>query len=181
MILKKCTKCHRTKPIMDFFREKLAADGRRTDCKECSAARRRLHLGQQNLAEKTKRTAARRLKHAVAEREYSRARRERYRAKELIRLAHTRAKKKNIPFDLDKYEAQMTVRVDRNVCEMTGIALQRKLPKEYNSPSLDRIDPSQGYVYDNVRVVCYALNCALGTWGEDRLLKIVAALNERIT
>jgi hypothetical protein len=176
---KKCTKCHQTKQITEFYRERRSADCYRTDCKTCSEARRRARLGQLSRAEKKRRTKERREKHAQTERAYSKARRERYRANELIRLARVRAKKKNLPFNLDEYAAQLTERVNRNVCEMTGIALQRKLPKEFNTPSLDRVDPSRGYVYDNVRVICYALNCALGTWGEDRLLEMVATLNER--
>lgn len=174
-----CTKCLNAQPLTEFFREKKARDGLRSDCKICSANRRRKHLGQLSQAERVRRTAQRREKHAEAERQYSKHRRQKYRASELIRLARLRAKKKGLDFDLDDHIQQITERVERNVCEVTGITLQRTAPKAYNSPSLDRINPAAGYIYSNVRVVCYALNCALGTWGKEPLMEILRALEKR--
>jgi len=176
---KTCTKCRKTKPVAEYYKEKRARDGRRADCKECSEERRRKRLGQLTREERRSRLESRRIKHAQAERDYSRRRRERYRANELIRLAKIRAEKKGLSFDLDRHVQELTERVDKDICEMTGIPLQRVHPKRFNSPSLDRADPSKGYLYSNVRVVCYALNCALGTWGEDTLIAMVSELMKR--
>ena len=66
-------------------------------------------------------------------------------------------------------------RVNQMVCEMTGVVLDVTATKGWNSPSLDRIIPERGYVYSNVRVVCYAMNCALGTWGEGVLWTMLEA------
>lgn len=177
---KTCTKCQKKKPITKYYKERKSKDGLRTDCKECSETRRRKRLNQMSRKEKAQRTAERRIKHAEAERAYSKKRRQKYRANELIRLARLRAKKKGLAFDLDQHEAELFGRVEKNVCEMTGIALQRDVPKAWNTPSLDRIDPAKGYVYSNVRVVCYALNCAMGTWGEGPLMEILQALKKRL-
>ena len=39
--------------------------------------------------------------------------------------------------------------------------------------ALDRIDPSKGYVYGNVRIVAFAVNAMLGDWGEDVAMSII--------
>lgn len=177
--MKRCTKCLVDKPLTEFYKEGRSRDGLRTDCKICSNNRRRNRLGQLSREERVRRTAERRLKHAKEERAYSAQRRRDYRANELIRLARVRATKKGLPFDLDKHVQELTARVGKNCCEMTGVELQRAVPKAYNSPSLDRIVPEKGYVYSNVRVICYALNCALGTWGVDVLTTLVEELPKR--
>lgn len=45
--------------------------------------------------------------------------------------------------------------------------------RKFNSPSLDRIDPSGGYTYDNVRVVLHLVNQALGDWGVETLSTVM--------
>jgi hypothetical protein len=40
-----------------------------------------------------------------------------------------------------------------------------KAPRPF-APSIDRIDSRGGYVRGNVRVVCWGVNCLLGTWGD---------------
>ena len=52
-------------------------------------------------------------------------------------------------------------------------------PGSFDSPSLDGIVPELGYTYANVRVVCYAMNCALGTWGEAPLLLMLEAWKKK--
>lgn len=39
-------------------------------------------------------------------------------------------------------------------------------------PSVDRIDPSLGYVHGNVRIVCLLVNVAMSNWGYEPLRKI---------
>jgi hypothetical protein len=59
-------------------------------------------------------------------------------------------------------------------CEITGFPLREKHGKQdYNSPSIDRIDPSKGYLYDNVRIVCFAINAAMGQWGLEKLEALI--------
>lgn len=48
-----------------------------------------------------------------------------------------------------------------------------------NSPSIDRIDSSKGYVYSNIRIVCFALNAFYNTWGEEAVQPIIDALIEK--
>lgn len=42
------------------------------------------------------------------------------------------------------------------------------------APSIDRIDSKHGYTEGNVRIVCWAANCLLGTWGDEPALRVIA-------
>lgn len=80
--------------------------------------------------------------------------------KQLLYCAKSRAKKRGIPFDIDIGDI-----IIPKVCPVLGIdifrsepvpnSVKRNLP---NSPSLDRIIPSLGYVKGNVRVISWRAN-----------------------
>lgn len=99
--------------------------------------------------------------------------RKKNRAMKLVGCIRTRAKNNGITFDLDKHTKLIQQRIDNGFCEMTGIAFDLDANMDFNSPSIDRIDPRKGYVYSNIRVVCFAINCALNKWGEGPLLQVV--------
>jgi len=84
----------------------------------------------------------------------------------LAQSAKERAKKRGLDYTIDSdwVIARYTGR-----CEATGIRLRlpRRGPQEPYSPSLDRIDSSQGYTPDNCRIVCWAFNRAVGEWGDE--------------
>lgn len=48
------------------------------------------------------------------------------------------------------------------------------------APSLDRIDARKGYTTDNVRLVAWVVNHALGDWGEEVFAKIARAYVDRL-
>jgi len=54
-------------------------------------------------------------------------------------------------------------------CELTGLPffVGTNSPGKIRpyQPSLDRVDNSVGYTYDNCRIVCCCVNIALGEWG----------------
>lgn len=110
------------------------------------------------------------------EREYSRKYRLINRARDLVRHAKRRAEKKGLPFDLNPHIDAIQERISRGCCELTGISFDLTSGLTWNSPSIDRKDPSKGYVISNVRVVLHAVNSALGTWGEQKLLEISRAI-----
>lgn len=69
----------------------------------------------------------------------------------MFALAKQRAKKKGIPFDLDKEYLRNIV---PEKCPVLGITLKRGVGKFSDcSPSLDRLIPELGYVKGNVRVI----------------------------
>lgn len=94
------------------------------------------------------------------------------RAQCLINAARTRSRTKGIFFDLDGFEAELQARIDFGKCELSGIDLDLSPGRKPTSPSLDRIKPELGYVRSNVRIICHALNAALGDWGEDAFADI---------
>lgn len=178
MATKICSKCLSEKPLDQFFSEKRSADGRRYSCKMCDKARRIRYLTGLSMEQWEDRKALRK-KHAPKERDYSHQRRTIYRAKALVCLAKVRAAKKGVPFDLDQHAKALQERINAGFCELTGVPFRLDEPRSFDSPSLDRIVPELGYTYANVRVVCYAMNCALGTWGEAPLLLILEAWKKK--
>lgn len=84
----------------------------------------------------------------------------------LVANCRTRAKKRGLPFDLDDHVDAVQERIDAGHCEITGCVFDLSPGKSWNSPSIDRISPEKGYTYDNIRLVCNAINAAMGDWGE---------------
>lgn len=92
----------------------------------------------------------------------------------LIAAARVRSRNKGYAFDLDDFSEELQLRIDKGTCELSGVSFDLSPGRKPNSPSLDRIKPELGYTKGNVRVICHALNAALGDWGEDALLPIMA-------
>jgi|SRR5208282_1105351 len=85
--------------------------------------------------------------------------------------ARQRAKNKGIPFTL----ALVDMPPIPNTCPVLGIVLQthhtRKGPQP-NSPTLDRVVSSRGYVLDNVRIISWRANKLKGDASLDELEKV---------
>lgn len=64
------------------------------------------------------------------------------RASCLVATTRTRARKRNLEFDLDQHVADIQSRIDKGVCELTGFPFDLSPGRKFNSPSLDRIDLS---------------------------------------
>lgn len=116
------------------------------------------------------------------EREYQEAYRLRHRAKDLIRHAKERAAKRNLDFDLDfdldldQWTAEIQARIDAGFCEVTGLPFRLTDGRTWDSPSIDRLRPAEGYTYQNIRVVCHGVNSAMGDWGEQKLVEMAAGI-----
>jgi len=76
-------------------------------------------------------------------------------------------------FDLLEHLKEIQERIDAGVCEISGVPFNLREGRTFDSPSIDRIDPSRGYTYANIRLICHAMNSALGDWGEEKLLAIL--------
>lgn len=102
----------------------------------------------------------------------------------LVRLtaARDRMKKSGGDFDLTFADAQTLLDSQKGVCALTGLPMDlaerrgsTKGPRNPFQLSLDRIDPSKGYVKGNVRMVLWAMNAALSVWGEEVFAPIAQA------
>jgi hypothetical protein len=122
----------------------------------------------QPYAESPKRREHRRL--------YAIEHRRQHRAYQLIRHAKERAAKKGLDFDLTTYLPEIQARIDQGLCEVTGLPLNLDGGRTWDSPSLDRVNPKGPYLYSNVRVVCHAVNSAMGDWGEQKMVSLALAI-----
>ena len=99
----------------------------------------------------------------------------------LCGFARERAKKGELPFDLYDHTEDIQRRMGTGVCELSGLPFEKGIGKQSPfSASIDRINPSRGYVYSNIRIICLALNCAFGDWGEETLFRIVDAVRAKM-
>lgn len=86
--------------------------------------------------------------------EYERLRRERNKEACILQQAKCRAKKYNLPFNLELSDIKIPL-----LCPILGIPLSRSSAGRCDgSPSLDRIIPSLGYVKDNIIVISNRAN-----------------------
>lgn len=91
-------------------------------------------------------------------------------AQKAMVAARHRAKTLGRAYELTAEEEESIILRSGGKCELTGIQFSDKKPRGCRKapfkPSLDRISSRRGYTYDNVRLICSAMNNALGQWGE---------------
>lgn len=173
--MKACSTCGIEKPLDQFHTDKSASDGRIAQCKQCRCAKTQAYKD------------ANRGKVRDGAKAYYRANKEkhqdgvrRYRQKNtalfMVASAKGRAEKAGLAFDLDAHVGDIQQRIDAGFCELTGLPFSREASgRLFDAPSIDRIEPSRGYVYSNIRIICLMMNCALGPWGESKLRKVMEA------
>lgn len=89
-------------------------------------------------------------------------------AKEIIRAARYRAKKKGQEFSLSFYDV-----IPPKYCPVLGMKLCFGKGRQDNSPSIDRFDNSIGYIKSNIRVISWKANRLKSnatTWELSRIL-----------
>lgn len=149
-----CRLCKAEKPFSEFYANSKGA--KRNACKDCDKEkeRSRKHSRSSEISD-----------------EHRQWRLER-RGFALVNVARHRAKAKGVPCTLDPEDIQ--ARIDAGHCEVTGIPFDLTKPRSWNAPSLDRINPSEGYTPTNVRVILFSLNVMANVWG---IQKVVEAGN----
>lgn len=157
--MKRCSKCKEMKPISAFGRDSRATTGFRCSCRCCD-----------NISSSSWNKSHRK-QCAAYRNEYFRYQR----ARVLISSAKRRARKLRLPFDLGLHREDIQRRIDSGFCELSGIPFRLDGGRTFDSPSVDRIIPKNGYVYSNIRVVCNLMNSALGDWGEEVLYAVVSS------
>jgi hypothetical protein len=94
----------------------------------------------------------------------------------LLNKARERAKAAGLPFALQEQDIHIPDR-----CPLLGIALQPgRIHGQPHSPTVDRIDPSLGYVPGNVWVISYRANRIKNDASLEELRMIVAGLSARL-
>jgi hypothetical protein len=148
---KQCTICKIIKPLSEFSSHIGRKDGKNNQCKQCSASGARRY---QSLNPFMTQTSS------------------------MVRKARQRAKDKNLPFNIDHDYIRS---IAPSHCPVFGIALEWSSYRENgngalpNSPSLDRIDPSKGYVKGNVWIISHRANTIKNDASHDELKLVTKA------
>ena len=79
-------------------------------------------------------------------------------------------------YDLSFNQIQEMKITQQNKCEISGIELQWKTKSPFMA-SIDRIDPNRGYTRDNVRLVCWIVNCGMNNFSFQDFLFMCAEVN----
>jgi hypothetical protein len=152
LLEKRCSKCGIVKSIDQFGRSKKYSCGRESACKDCKNKYRQANpvLIQTNY---------------------------------MVIKARARAKNKGLTFDIDHDYIRSIV---PSHCPIFGTKLQwsvlrgnghRSLP---DSPSLDRIDPSKGYVKGNVWIISNRANAIKNDASHEELKLVTEAVGRAI-
>ena len=165
---KTCQKCGQSRSTTHYDKDSRCNDGYRNVCRICRNNQRKARYAERFPP------GVRRPRNHKQEAEYARGKRRRHIAKYLIGGAKKRAKKKGLSFNLEDYREEIITRAEPMRCELSGIPLKMADgARDYDSISLDRMDPDYGYTIENVRIVCWAINAAAGTWGLKKALEIM--------
>ncbi len=149
---KECITCKLVKDFNDFYPRYGEKQTLRNECKKCWASRnnknfRDYHL---NFYREDRRKNPDKYRKNTFERKKA------YPEKRMLARAKSRAKKRNLEFDLSADDI-----IIPDVCPALGIKLElvfgTKGPKD-QSPSLDRIDNTKGYTKENIRVISFRAN-----------------------
>ena len=97
-------------------------------------------------------------------------------ASRLLSITKYRASKRGIPFNLTAEDVEIP-----DFCPVLGLPLYRNVggrAQGPNSPTVDRINPNQGYVKGNVRVISSRANAIKSNATPEELLRVAAYFQE---
>lgn len=164
--MKICKTCGLSLPVTEFSKHTGAT--LRASCKPCRA-----------IAAKDRYAASDKTAIMAQYHKYKEARRITQRASYLVTAAKQRAKEKGIPYDLDGHRRELQEIMDKGVCQLTGLPFDMLGKQTWNSPSLDRIVPSLGYVRSNIRVILFSLNVMMHDWGLETVKKVMSTITKQ--
>lgn len=159
--MKQCIKCKKICLSSEFWKNKRNPDGLQNTCIHCQKSR----WFDQVSMDPDKRAWFREQEKKKAE-----ANVKAY----LIRLAKRRAKDKGILCTITEKDFELPELCPIRLCKLEK---HRGNPK-YNSFSLDRIDPNQGYVPGNVRVISWSANQMKSTWTKEEIERLYLYVNQ---
>jgi hypothetical protein len=186
-VLRACSTCRQGKPLTEF-----PSNGKgtlKTRCKTCHAAATRDYVGRNRAVVNEKKRRASLAhpekhvdwmarngdRHRAATAEYMRRYLDEHRVEQLLANAYNRAIAKGVPFSLTKADV-----VIPEVCPVLGIPLRTgKRGFSDNSPTLDRVVPSLGYVPGNIAVISGRANMIKRDATADELERIAAWMRSR--
>ena len=93
----------------------------------------------------------------------------------MLTQAKTRAKREGLQFELTRDDITIP-----DLCPLLGIqlVLDNNRQTKQSSPSLDRIDPTKGYVKTNVKVISHMANSMKRNASREQLLRFAANMKD---
>ena len=145
-----CGKCKEYKLPELFYKNSKSITGRQTYCKVC-------------------------VKEYASGEEWIAWRKERYyrNPERTIWIeARNRARSQNLPFDIDPEDCQIP-----EFCPVLGISLtaKGKGTKSDSTPTLDKVDPSKGYVKGNVNIISWKANRLKSNCSDPEVFESIAS------
>jgi hypothetical protein len=172
--MKTCTCCGDQLSTDRFYKDKKSADGLRWYCKDCCRLKRNLY-SKENPGKDTKRKARYRKDNPVSTASAARLYIFENKEKSLYWSSKARAKKLNLPFNLDHSDI-----VIPSTCPVLGIKLEiNSGNSKDSSPSLDRTIPALGYIKGNIEVISHRANQIKNNGTADEHLKIAEYITKR--
>ena len=157
--MKKCRSCQCDLPLDNFPIHDKKKGNRRSQCRSCYNKERK--LANKNNPQWQKQSNA----------NYA----SNHPLRKLVLTAKSRAKRKGLEFSITEEDLEHTTH-----CPVLGIVLEHNYGKASdNSPSIDRIDNSKGYVPGNVRVISYRANTLKRDATLEEILKIAEYMSNR--
>jgi hypothetical protein len=153
METKVCSRCGFPKPIDDFSPHPQCKGGRRGTCKSCASAF-------SSDWQVTKKSSLR------------------GRLRYLLSAVKSRARTKNLQFDLDLDYLAKQYEDQGGLCAVTRIGFNSDSDSRISpyALSIDRIKPKNGYIKGNVQFVLLAVNLAKNDWDLQELVPIWRAM-----
>lgn len=175
--MKKCSRCGIEKEYSDFFKDSHLKSGYRADCKECHLLTQK--KWKNNNKEKINQwrkeysnTPLIRDKINKRSLNWNKNNPE----KILLSSAKKRAKAKGLEFSISLEDIYIP-----DICPILGIPIKRSEKKlSHNSPTIDRIDSSSGYIKGNIQVISHRANTLKSNASLEEITKIYNWFKENI-
>lgn len=190
LLEKQCFQCKQIVSTKQFTKDKTKKDGLGSYCLKCNGTRRRewaknnpdklkaqkQRRNQQDHVKQSRRDSYQTNRDTIlAKLKKQRTGKEGY-LKTMLRSAKSRAKENNLEFNID-FQYLQSIATD--YCPVDGLPfdwdrqleIDKSLPLA--TPSLDRVDSSQGYVKGNVKIIGWKWNAKKSNMNLDDLLLLV--------
>lgn len=87
------------------------------------------------------------------------------------------AKRKNVKFDLTLSYMKELWEKQKGICPYTHIRMELSRGKNPQQASLDRIDPSLGYIQNNVEFVCLFINYGKNGFSQEQTINFLKSVS----
>jgi len=148
--MKKCTSCKQIKSLEEFYNNKSRKDGKTSQCKICRSALRKANKEYN----KNYMTNQRLINNDKIKKIRNKSWRGQKPEQIMFNSAFNRSKRKNIPFNLTIEDI-----IIPDLCPLLEIPFILGIERNYEQTfSIDRINPTKGYIKENIWVITKRAN-----------------------